>query len=102
MLGQGLRQRSTGFFADADRLRRRSDHARRLVDVRQLDQADPVAPLCRHVRRDAQREPRLAEPGCSRDGEQPGLAEQIDELGQLLLTPDEAGQLSRQPQRYLS
>ena len=64
-----------------------------LAECRQLDQPDPVGEILRLLPGKLQRQPGLAAAAGPGQGEEPRVAQQRRDLGQLALAADEAGQL---------
>jgi hypothetical protein len=69
---------------------------RGVVQPRQLHQARAVGEFPGQLGRGAQRHPGLADAARAGHGDQPGTAQQAGQLGQLVLPPDERGDLEGQ------
>ena len=94
VLGQ-IARRGVG---DPDRLRDRRQHKLDLADRLQPDQPDPVRKGIPQPSGHVQRQPRLADPAGTGQRDQPHsrTAQQIIEVGQLDIAPDQGSQWNRQ------
>ena len=95
LIGERLDQRSAGCLPDAEDGRHRPGQ-RSLADRRQIDEPHAVGKQVDRLTCDLHRQPRLAAPAGPRQRQQPCVWQQPDELGDLLLAPDEAGERRRQ------
>ena len=83
-------------LGDAQHRRHRIGYRRRIGDRRQLEKPNAVGELIGQARRDFQRQPGLADPAHPGQRHQPMSLHRRLHLGDLGLTPDEAG--GRRPQ----
>ena len=65
-----LQQRPIGLFAHAEHLRRLADDQRRVADRRQVEEPHAVGKVVDLLRRDLQRQARLAQPAHADQGQQ--------------------------------
>jgi hypothetical protein len=80
----------------ADGQRRRLRHEHGVAEARQVDEPSAVGQLRPRVRRDLERQPRLAAAPGAGERHEPGAAQQARDLRALALTADERGQLARE------
>ena len=97
-VAQRLDHRHLAGLPDPQRLHHLGRHQLRIGDARQVSQPRPVTEtLCRGCGRgEFDRQPRLAGAARPGQGDQPGLAEQAVQRGQVPLPPHETGQPGRQ------
>ena len=93
VLGEGDLRRPVGGEPGVQRLGDRRADQLGLAERRQLDRPDPVGEILPPLARKLQRQPGLAAAAGPGQGEEPRVAQQRRDLGQLALAADEAGQL---------
>ncbi len=91
-----VEQRAVRPLAHVENAGDRLDHQLRVEHRGQVDQPGAFAGLRGHPGGDLDRQPCLSRPAGARQGDQTGPAEQVRELGELPLAPDEAGELDQQ------
>jgi hypothetical protein len=97
MAGEGLEQRLARPLDDAEHRRDRLGDQGAVVERGQRDEPDLGRLAGREPAGHLDRKPRLAQSGRARDGDEPRFREQSGQVGHVVLAPDEAGRLRRQP-----
>ncbi len=93
MVLQDRVHRPGGVFTKAEGARDRRPHERRIGEGRQIDEVHAVAERTSHLRREPDREPRLASPPGPRQGQQAGRPQELERCRDLLAATDEAREL---------